>query len=107
MTGDRVGEVAVVFVSVRTDADATGYAAAANAMDLLAAAQPGYRGMETARGEGGLGITVSYWADDTAAKAWRDHPAHKAMRDAGRARWYERYEIAVGEIDRSYRWAKS
>ena len=53
-------------------------------MDALAAAQPGYRGVDSARGADGLGITVSYWADDAAAIAWRDHPEHAAIRERGR-----------------------
>lgn len=106
MQGGRIGEVAVIFMSVRTSADDTGYAKASEAMDQLAASQPGYRGMESTRGADGFGITVSFWADEASAKAWRDHPEHKAIRDRGRERWYLSYEIAVGEIDRSYRWAK-
>lgn len=102
----RAGQIAVVFLSVRTDRDNAGYAAAADAMDRLAAAQPGYRGMESVRGADGLGITVSYWADDISAKAWRDHPEHKAIRDRGRAHWYERYDLIVAEVIRDYDWQR-
>ena len=42
----RVGQIAVIFLSVRTDDDHAAYAAAATAMDALAAEQPGYRGMD-------------------------------------------------------------
>ncbi|MGL4314640.1 MAG: antibiotic biosynthesis monooxygenase family protein [Sphingomonas sp.] len=98
--------MAVIFMSVRTAEGEADYAAAAAAMDRLAAAQPGYRGMQSARGPDGFGITVSFWADEAAAKAWRDHPTHKTIRDAGRDRWYGRYEVAVGEVDRSYRWSR-
>lgn len=106
MQGGRVGEVAVIFMSVRTATDDEGYAAAADAMDQLAATQPGYRGMESARGTDGFGITVSFWADDASAKAWRDHPLHQIIRDAGRGRWYSRYDVAVADISRSYHWTK-
>lgn len=105
MQGGRAGEIAVVFMSVHTGADKDGYGAAADAMDRLAAEQPGYRGMQSARNPDGFGITVSFWADEATAKAWRDHPEHKAIRDAGRDRWYSAYEVAVGEIDRSYQWS--
>ena len=73
-------------------------------MDHLAAAQPGFRGVESARGPDGFGLTVSYWADDAAALAWRDHPDHRATRDAGRARWYESYTVTVARVERGYRW---
>jgi len=107
MNGARIGQVAVIFLSTRTAADDAGYAAAAEAMDRLAAAQPGYCGIESARGADGFGITVSFWADDASARAWRDNAEHKAIRDAGRAIWYQDYEIAVADIHRSYSWTRA
>ncbi|WP_321163346.1 MULTISPECIES: antibiotic biosynthesis monooxygenase [Sphingomonas] len=85
----------------------TGYADAAAAMDALAAEQPGYRGVDSAREADGMGITVSYWADDEAALAWRDHPDHAAIRDRGRALWYDRYTVTVARVERAYAWARS
>jgi heme-degrading monooxygenase HmoA len=106
MKTSRLGQIAVIFASQRTGDDAAGYAAAADAMAALAAQQPGYRGMASARGDDGFGITVSYWADDTAAKAWRDHPEHAQIRDAGRDRWYSHYTLDVAEVTRGYDWTK-
>ncbi|HVI98225.1 MAG TPA: antibiotic biosynthesis monooxygenase [Sphingomonas sp.] len=103
---DRIGQIAVIFLSERTDADADGYAAAAEAMAALAARQPGYRGIESVRGADGVGITVSYWADDASAKAWRDHPEHAAIRARGRERWYARYEVIVSAVTRGYSWTR-
>lgn len=103
----RVGQIAVIFMSTRTGADAEGYAKAAEAMDMRAAAQPGYRGMESARGTDGRGITVSFWADEASAKAWRDDPEHRAIRDLGRGRWYECYDLVVAEVTRDYDWQRS
>lgn len=100
------GSVAVIFVAQRTSVDDAGYASAAAAMDALAAQQPGYIGMDSVRGPDGLGITVSYWASDSDAKAWRDHGEHALIRDAGRDRWYSAYSLHVGEITRSYDWEK-
>ncbi len=105
MQDDRTGQIAVVFVSIRNDADAAGYADAAAAMDALAAKQPGYRGVDSAR-EGSMGITVSYWADDAAAIAWRDHPEHTAIRERGRALWYDSYSVNVARIERAYDWSR-
>lgn len=103
---DRTGQVAVIFSSHRNGSDAAGYDAAAHAMDVLAAAQPGYRGMDDARGMDGFGITVSYWADDAAARAWRDHPDHEAARDTGRGRWYDQFTIVVARVERGYAWTR-
>lgn len=107
MGEDRTGQVAIVFVSERTPGDDAAYAQAAAAMDALAAAQPGYRGIDSARGADGVGITVSYWADEASAVAWREHPAHAEMRERGRRDWYARYDVAVATIDRSYAWRRS
>ncbi|EJM47726.1 antibiotic biosynthesis monooxygenase family protein, partial [Pseudomonas sp. GM48] len=54
---------AVIFTSVRTEGD-MGYAEAAAQMLELAREQPGFLGVESARGDDGLGITVSYWASE-------------------------------------------
>lgn len=102
---DRTGQIAVIFVSQRTVSDPEGYARAAEAMDALAARQPGYCGVDSVRGADGLGITVSWWADEASALAWRAHPEHAAIRERGRAEWYSRYEVAVAEVGRSYGWA--
>ena len=107
MQGERTGQTAVIFLSERTDEDEAGYAAAAAAMNALAAEQPGYRGMESVRDAAGTGITVSYWADDASAKAWRDHPEHSRIRAAGRGVWYARYEITVATVTRDYGWSRA
>lgn len=100
------GIIAVIFVSQRSGADAEGYASAAAVMVELASRQPGFRGVDSVRDADGLGITVSYWADDAAAIAWRDNLEHRAIREAGRGRWYTRYDLHVAAVTRSYDWAK-
>lgn len=104
---NRTGQTAVILTSQRTGEDEVGYAAAAARMDALAAAQPGYRGIEAVRGPDGSGITVSYWADDDAARAWRDEAEHAATREAGRGRWYSRYTLTVATVTRGYGWNRS
>lgn len=99
--------VAVIFSSTRNGRDAAGYAAAAEEMDRRAAAMPGYLGIEATRGADGFGITVSYWASEADAIAWRDDPDHRAARDAGRDRWYDSYRITVATITRGYAWTRT
>jgi heme-degrading monooxygenase HmoA len=106
MAGERTGQIAVIFVSRRSGEDAGGYAAAAAAMAELAAAQPGYRGVDSVRDGDGVGITVSYWADQASAAAWRDHPDHVRIREAGRDRWYDSYEVVVAAVARDYSWRR-
>jgi heme-degrading monooxygenase HmoA len=90
---------AVIFTSLRTDGD-RGYAAAAAAMDALARQQPGFLGVESARE--GVGITVSYWRDDEAARAWKQVSEHLLVQRAGRGRWYQDYRVRVATVGRDY-----
>jgi heme-degrading monooxygenase HmoA len=100
------GTVAVIFVAQRIAQDEQDYRIAAEAMEDLASKQAGYVSIDSVRGSGGLGITVSYWADEAAAKAWRNHPEHTEIREAGRDRWYSRYDLHIAEVTRSYDWVK-
>jgi heme-degrading monooxygenase HmoA len=105
MAEDRTGQTVVIFVSRKSGEDRQGYAVAAAAMEALAAVQPGYRGVDHVS-DGELGITLSYWADEASAVAWRKHPEHSEVREAGRGRWYEWYLLHVAEVGRSYGWTR-
>ena len=94
--------VAVIFTSVRTDEDDEGYAAMAARMDELAAAQPGYLGVESARGADGLGITVSYWRSAADARAWKQVSEHAGAQKLGRERWYRMFRVRIAEVTREY-----
>ena len=107
MGDDRKGDIAVIFASTRTAFDEDGYQQAARTMASLAAQQPGYCGMVSTRGDDGFGITVSYWADENAARDWRDHPEHTAIREQGRAHWYSSYSLEVARVERAYAWSKA
>jgi heme-degrading monooxygenase HmoA len=93
---------AVVFTSVRTGGDAAAYDAMAARMLELAAAQPGYLGVDSVRGAGGLGITVSYWESEAAIGAWQRHAEHEGAQAAGRERWYARFEVRICRVERAY-----
>jgi heme-degrading monooxygenase HmoA len=92
---------AVIFTSVRTGDDEVGYARTAVVMAELAAVQPGYLGLESAR-ENGLGITVSYWSDAAAALAWKAVAEHGLAQQQGRDRWYRRYQVRIATVGREY-----
>jgi heme-degrading monooxygenase HmoA len=93
---------AVIFSSLRTEADETGYAAMAERMVELASGQPGFLGVESARGDDGFGITVSYWASEEAIGHWRAHAEHRVARETGRSHWYRHYELRVARVERAY-----
>jgi heme-degrading monooxygenase HmoA len=92
---------AVIFTSLRTDGD-QGYAEAAERMVALAREQPGFLGVESARGDDGLGITVSYWASEAAILAWKQHPEHRAISERGRSTWYAQCHTRVCLVERAY-----
>jgi heme-degrading monooxygenase HmoA len=98
--------VAVVFTSLRTNGSGDeaddGYDETSDRMEELAASQPGYLGIESARGADGGGITVSYWADDDAARAWKRVAEHAEAQRMGRERWYAGYRVRVARVEREY-----
>ena len=101
------GAIAVIFLSGRNAADSEGYGGAAQAMEEAATRMDGYLGIDSTRGEDGVGITISWWRDEAAALAWRDDPDHARIRDRGRAQWYDWYRVIVATVDRAYEWARS
>jgi heme-degrading monooxygenase HmoA len=95
--------VAVIFTSVRAEADAAqaaAYAATSARMLELAARQPGYLGVESARD--GVGITVSYWRDAGAARDWKAVAEHLVAQRHGRREWYRDYRVRVAVVERDY-----
>jgi heme-degrading monooxygenase HmoA len=92
---------AVIFTAQRTEGD-RGYQAMAARMEELAAGQPGFLGIESARGPDGFGITVSYWSSESAIAAWKAHLEHKPAQQAGQRVWYADYQIRVAKVERDY-----
>lgn len=98
---------AVIFTSIRatggdTPYDEEGYGQTAARMEELAVRQPGFLGIESARNPGGLGITVSYWETDAAARAWKAVAEHLVAQRLGRERWYAQYRTRVATVGRDY-----
>ncbi|OWY37367.1 hypothetical protein CEK28_17640 [Xenophilus sp. AP218F] len=92
---------AVIFSSQRAAGDA-GYAAMAERMLQLAARQPGFLGVESARGADGFGITVSYWESEAAIAAWREDAEHRIARETGQRQWYRQFAVRVARVERAY-----
>lgn len=98
---------AVVFSSRRRSRNEDGYDRAADRMFALVQDQPGFLGVESARGADGFGITVAYFESEAAIAAWKHHAEHAATRERGRTEWYEGYEIRVARVERAYGWRRS
>lgn len=92
---------AVIFASQRTPGDG-GYGAMAERMTTLASSQPGFIGIESARGSDGFGITVSYWDSPESIRTWKEHAEHLLAQETGIGRWYEHYEVRVARVERAY-----
>ena len=90
---------AVIFTSLQSD-DLEGYGAMAALMLELAAEQPGYLGVESARED--LGITISYWRDLESIRRWKAHAEHRKAQKAGRDRWYSDYKTRIALVERDY-----
>jgi heme-degrading monooxygenase HmoA len=92
---------AVIFSSQRTEGD-HGYGHAAERMLELASKQPGFIGIESARGADGFGITVSYWSSEEAIASWKAQLEHQAAQATGKRVWYAEYQIRVAKVERAY-----
>ena len=90
---------AVIFTSLRTSV-AEGYAETAARMMALAAEQPGFLGVESAREK--VGITVSYWRNLESIRNWKRVEEHLAAQDKGRRTWYEAYSVRIALVERDY-----
>jgi heme-degrading monooxygenase HmoA len=90
---------AVIFTSQRTEGD-NGYAEMAAKMLELAAQQPGYLGVESARED--LGITVSYWSDLESIKNWKANLEHKQAQKYGHEKWYWSFKVRISKVERDY-----
>jgi heme-degrading monooxygenase HmoA len=90
---------AVIFTSLRTHGD-NGYSDMANNMVQLAAEQPGFLGIESARE--GLGITVSYWLDLESIKQWKANAEHLVAQKLGREQWYTSFRVRIAKVERDY-----
>ncbi|MCU1345511.1 MAG: hypothetical protein JWL70_1777 [Acidimicrobiia bacterium] len=92
---------AVIFTAQRTSITAD-YDETVALMQVGAAGQPGYLGLESAMDATGFEITVSYWRTEQDARAWKQVAAHLAAQSRGRAEWYSAYEVRVATVGRAY-----
>ena len=88
----------VIFTAQRTLSDEDMYSLTSERMVELAQQQPGFLGLESVRGEDGIGITVSYWRDRAAIRAWRIDVEHLAAQQMGRQEFYSWYHIRMAEV---------
>lgn len=83
----------------RPDMDEAAYSADADAMEALAAAQPGYRSFKSYTANDGEVVAVSEWNDEASARAWGRLAEHRAVQHKGRKEYYAEYTLfACGDV---------
>ncbi|WP_338241691.1 antibiotic biosynthesis monooxygenase family protein [Aurantiacibacter hainanensis] len=91
----------------RPDIDRAGYDAQADAMEELAARQPGFLSFKSYVAEDGEVIALSEWEDEGAARAWGKVAEHRIAKNDGRERWYAEYTMFACDNPRTHRFRAS
>jgi len=47
-------------------------------------------------------LSLSFWRDEAAVAAWRNHPSHRAGQTAGRSGIFADYRLRVAQVIRDY-----
>lgn len=47
-------------------------------------------------------LSLSFWRDEEAVRAWRTHTAHRATQTKGRAGIFQGYRLRIAEVSRDY-----
>ena len=95
---------AAIFTTQRSQSGDDVYEIMANRIVTLAQEQQGFLGLESVRGEDGIGITVSYWTDQKAIQNWERQAEHVSFQAMGRQEFYQWYRIRIAEVftDRTF-----
>lgn len=96
---------AVIFSALKSD-DQQGYDQAAQRMEVLSAAQPGYLGRVHAVTDEGVSVTTSYWQDLASISAWKGQTEHFLVQQQGKKCWYDEYTIEIARVERAYCWER-
>ncbi len=90
---------AVIFTSTK-QSDSKEYDQMAQLMVEVSSKQKGFLGIESARNH--IGITISYWTDLDAIKAWKSNMDHRVAQEKGRKEWYSAYKVRISKVERDY-----
>ncbi|HPI53290.1 MAG TPA: antibiotic biosynthesis monooxygenase [Chitinophagaceae bacterium] len=95
---------AVIFTSIRSN-EYEGYTDMSNHMMELAAQQPGFLGVESAREK--MGITISYWKTKEDILQWKQHSEHAIAQKLGKENWYTYFKVRICKVEREYSFEKN
>lgn len=79
------------------------YAKDAEQTYLLAAAMPGFVGVNSYAADDGERVTIVEFVDDESHAAWRNHPEHKRVQRLGREKYYTEFRIQICRLEREYK----
>ena len=89
---------AAIFTTQRSQSGDDVYEIMTSRMVALAQQQQGFLGLESVRGDDGIGITVSYWTDHEAIQNWGRQAEHVTVQAMGRQEFYQWYRIRIAEV---------
>lgn len=92
--------VAVIFTFQLSERGRDEYEGRLSVLGARAQSLPGFLGEDALRLEDGRGLSVSYWTDMEAVRAWRSDPSHREAIERGRAEFYDRYTLRVATVER-------
>ena len=95
---------AAIFTTQRSQSGDDVYEIMVGRIVALAQQQRGFLGLESVRGDDGIGITVSYWTDHEAIQNWEQQAEHVSFQAMGRQEFYRWYRIRIAEVftDRAF-----
>ena len=92
---DHDGPWVTIFRSRLRPEEVDDYRTMAVEMDRLARTMPGLVEIKGFTADDGERLTLVTFADRVSHDAWRDHPRHRVAKGAGRARFYQQYQLQV------------
>lgn len=95
--------VVVLFETrLRPDVVPSEYEAAAQRMMDLASRMPGFVSFRYFTSPEGTELSVVHFESDQTLAAWRNHPEHVEVQQAGRDRFFASYRVQVCSLIREY-----
>ena len=95
---------AVIFTSILSGDSLDTYETVAQELEVLAAKQEGYLGIESVRSNL-KGITISYWENEGAIAAWKSNARHLYAQEKGKRTWYKSFHVRICKVERAYEFA--
>ena len=90
--------IVVLFRSRLTPEAGDDYSQMAAEMLATAKEMPGFVDFKSFKADDGERLSIVRWKDQETMAAWRSHPRHRVAQQAGRAKWYESYQIEIAQV---------